>query len=92
MEALYLLIPLSLAFIAVAAWLFLRMSDSGQFDDLDSPAWSILHDDDRPVDAPRDDAAAGGREEGGQEDELNGEQKGEHRPDQARPPNRAGLT
>lgn len=81
MEALYLLIPLSLAFIAVAAWLFLRMSDSGQFDDLDSPAWSILHDDDRPADATRDDAAADGREEGRQEDE----QKGEHGPERVRP-------
>ena len=42
-------IPLSLAFIAVAAWLFLRMSDSGQFDDLDSPAHSILFDDTEPL-------------------------------------------
>ncbi|MCD6735521.1 MAG: cbb3-type cytochrome oxidase assembly protein CcoS [Burkholderiaceae bacterium] len=52
MEALYLLIPLSLAIVALAAWIFLRMSESGQFDDMDAPAHSILLDDDRP--APTD--------------------------------------
>lgn len=49
MEALYLLVPLSLGIVALAAWIFLRMSDSGQFDDLEGPAHSILHDDDRPA-------------------------------------------
>ena len=49
MEALYLLIPVSLAIVALAAWVFLRMSGSGQFDDMDGPAHSILHDDDRPA-------------------------------------------
>ena len=48
MEALYLLVPVSLGIVALAAWIFLRMSDSGQFDDMDGPAHSILHDDDRP--------------------------------------------
>ena len=52
MEALYLLIPLSLAIVVLAAWIFLRMSDSGQFDDMDAPAHSILLDDDLP--APMD--------------------------------------
>jgi cbb3-type cytochrome oxidase maturation protein len=47
-EALYLLIPLSLLAVAAALWLFLRMSDSGQFDDLESPGHGILLDDDRP--------------------------------------------
>jgi len=51
MEALYLLVPVSLAIVALAAWIFLRMSDSGQFDDMDGPAHSILHDDDRPPSA-----------------------------------------
>lgn len=49
MEALYLLIPLSLAIVVLAAWIFLRMSESGQFDDMDAPAHSILLDDDRPA-------------------------------------------
>lgn len=49
MEALYLLIPLSVVAIFAAAWIFLRMADSGQFDDMDGPAWSVLHDDDLPA-------------------------------------------
>ncbi|NLD68583.1 MAG: cbb3-type cytochrome oxidase assembly protein CcoS [Limnobacter sp.] len=59
MEALYLLIPLSVLAVFAAAWIFLRMSDSGQFDDMDGPAWSILHDDDSPEgrSTPSDQAA-----------------------------------
>ena len=49
MEALYLLIPLSVVAVLAAAWIFLRMADSGQFEDMDGPAWSVLHDDDLPV-------------------------------------------
>ena len=49
MEALYLLIPLSVVAMFAAAWVFLKMSDSGQFDDVEGPAWSILHDRDRPT-------------------------------------------
>jgi len=52
MEALYLLIPLSVGIVFGAIWLFFRMSDSGQFDDLESPAWRILQDDDKPDDRP----------------------------------------
>jgi cbb3-type cytochrome oxidase maturation protein len=51
MEALYLLIPLSVVAVFGAAWVFLRMSDQGQFEDMDGPAWSVLHDDDRPREA-----------------------------------------
>jgi cbb3-type cytochrome oxidase maturation protein len=47
MEALYLLIPLSLVVVAVAVWIFFGASDSGQFDDLDGPGLRILHDDDK---------------------------------------------
>jgi len=52
MEALYLLIPLSVVLvvaIGVVFWFALR---SGQFDDLEGPAFQILVDDD----TPRDDA------------------------------------
>lgn len=52
MEALYLLIPVSILITALAVWVFMRMSGSGQFDDMDGPAHSILLDDDSP--APRD--------------------------------------
>ena len=46
MEALFLLIPLSIVIVFVAIWLFFAMSDSGQFDDMVGPALRILHDDD----------------------------------------------
>lgn len=48
MEALYLLIPLSLVLVAVAIWIFFGAADSGQFDDLEGPALRLLRDDDRP--------------------------------------------
>ncbi|UUZ49322.1 cbb3-type cytochrome oxidase assembly protein CcoS [Massilia sp. B-10] len=47
MEALYLLVPLSLCIVVLAVWVFFGASDSGQFDDLDGPAIRILNDDDR---------------------------------------------
>lgn len=48
MEIIFLLIPLSLALVGIAIWAFSWAAKSGQFDDLDSPALSILDDD--PVD------------------------------------------
>lgn len=48
MESLYLLIPISVALvflIGVAFWWSLR---SGQFDDMEGPAYRVLMDDDRP--------------------------------------------
>lgn len=50
MEALYLLIPLSIAIVFVAIWVFFRASDSGQFDDLVGPGLRVLHDDDQVPD------------------------------------------
>ncbi len=53
MEILYLLIPLSVVLvfvIALALWWFVR---SGQFEDLEGPAYRILMDDDRwPTETP----------------------------------------
>lgn len=49
MEVLPLLIIISLGVIALAVWIFFRMSDSGQFDDSEGPAQRILMDDDRPT-------------------------------------------
>ena len=46
MEALFLLIPLSIGIVFIAIWMFFGMSDSGQFDDMVGPAWRILQDDD----------------------------------------------
>ncbi len=47
MEALYLLVPLSVALVFLAMWVFFRMSDSGQFDDMKGPPLRVLEDDDR---------------------------------------------
>jgi cbb3-type cytochrome oxidase maturation protein len=46
MEALYLLIPLSVVVVFVALWVFFRAMDGGQFDDLEGPGMRILQDDD----------------------------------------------
>lgn len=48
MEILYLLIPLSVLLVFVIAVVFWWSLKSGQFDDLEGPAYRILMDDDRP--------------------------------------------
>ena len=48
MESLYLLVPLSVALVAVIGWVFWRALEGGQFDDLERPAHEVLMDDDRP--------------------------------------------
>lgn len=47
MSILYLLIPLGLLLLGVAVWAFFWAVGSGQFDDLDTPAWSVVMDDDK---------------------------------------------
>lgn len=47
MNILFLLIPLSLVLVAFGLWAFFWAVRQGQFDDLSSPATSILLDDDR---------------------------------------------
>jgi cbb3-type cytochrome oxidase maturation protein len=49
MEILYLLIPLALVLVAVIVWVFMWAIRSGQFDDMEGPAHSILMDDDEPA-------------------------------------------
>jgi len=49
MEILYLLIPLSVALVFVIAAVFWWSLKSGQFDDLEGPAYRILMDDDAPA-------------------------------------------
>nr|WP_315215772.1 cbb3-type cytochrome oxidase assembly protein CcoS [uncultured Duganella sp.] len=46
MEALFLLVPLSVALVFAALWLFFHAADDGQFDDLVGPALRVLQDDD----------------------------------------------
>lgn len=51
MSILYFMIPMGIVIIAAALWAFFWAVDNGQFDDLESPAWRILLDDDsRPPD------------------------------------------
>ena len=46
MEILYLLIPISLVFVAIITWVFIWSVKSGQFDDMEGPAHEILMDND----------------------------------------------
>jgi cbb3-type cytochrome oxidase maturation protein len=46
MEILYLLIPLSVVLVFLIGAVFWWAVHSGQFDDLDGPAWRILQDKD----------------------------------------------
>jgi len=46
MNILFLLIPLGLLLLGFAVWAFFWAVGSGQFDDLDTPAWSVVMDDD----------------------------------------------
>ncbi|KGK42971.1 cytochrome oxidase maturation protein Cbb3 [Nitrincola sp. A-D6] len=46
MEIIIILIPIALILTGIAFWAFFWSVNSGQFDDLDSPAHSILYDDD----------------------------------------------
>ena len=52
MESLYLLIPLSVVLVFVIAAAFWWSVRSGQFDDMEGPAYRILMDDDRPRPSP----------------------------------------
>jgi cbb3-type cytochrome oxidase maturation protein len=49
----FILIPLGLVLLVVAVAAFFWAVRSGQYDDLESPAWRILLDDDRsPPESP----------------------------------------
>ena len=59
MEILIVLVPLASVVVAIAVWTFIRALRSGQFDDLDSPAWRIVFDDREQLpkaDADKDDS------------------------------------
>jgi cbb3-type cytochrome oxidase maturation protein len=53
MDILYFMVPLGLVLVGVGLWAFFWAVGSGQFDDLDSPGWSVLNDDKKQ--AARDD-------------------------------------
>ena len=48
MEILYLLIPLSLVLALLIGWVFWWAVKSGQFEDMEGPAYRIIMDDDMP--------------------------------------------
>jgi len=48
MPAPYIMIPAALVLVALALYVYFWAVDSGQYDDLDSPAHSILFDDQDP--------------------------------------------
>lgn len=48
MEILYLLIPLSVVLVFLIGGVFWWAARSGQFDDLEGPAYRILMDDEAP--------------------------------------------
>ena len=47
MEILYLMVPLGMVLVGVGIWAFFWAVGSGQFDDLDSPGWSVLSDEEK---------------------------------------------
>lgn len=44
MEVIYILIPISVVLLVIAIGIFLWAVNSEQFEDLDTPAWRILRD------------------------------------------------
>lgn len=48
MPALYIMIPAALLLVAIAIYMFFWAVDSGQYDDMEGPAHSILFDDQDP--------------------------------------------
>lgn len=59
MPALYVMIPAALLIVAIAIYIFFWAVDSGQYDDLDGPAHSILFDDQDPSHQAAADEARG---------------------------------
>ncbi|MFT6430070.1 MAG: cbb3-type cytochrome oxidase maturation protein [Halopseudomonas sp.] len=49
MTALYILIPVAMVLVLAAIGIFIWAVDTGQYDDLDGPAHSILFDDEDPA-------------------------------------------
>ena len=45
MSVVFIVLPLALLIVGSAVWAFVRATMSGQYDDLDTPALRMLHDD-----------------------------------------------
>lgn len=46
MSVIFISIPIGLVLVGIAVWAFFWAVRSGQYDDLDSPAYSVLSDED----------------------------------------------
>ena len=57
MEILFLMVPLGIVLVGLGIWAVFWAVGSGQFDDLDSPGWTVL-DDERRRTPQHDDATA----------------------------------
>jgi cbb3-type cytochrome oxidase maturation protein len=53
MSILYVLIPLGLVLVFIGIWAFFWAVGNGQFDDLETPGWSVLVDHAGPGEAAR---------------------------------------
>lgn len=62
MSIVYLLIPLGLVLVGIGLWAFFWAVGNGQFDDLDSPGWSVLSDDEGAKAEPEPGSRASDRE------------------------------
>ncbi len=49
MSILFLVLPLAIVIAGIAVWAYVWSAREGQFDDLDTPAVRMLHDDDTPL-------------------------------------------
>jgi cbb3-type cytochrome oxidase maturation protein len=45
MSVLYVVVPLALVLAIAGVWAFVKAARSGQFDDLDTPGWRVVQDD-----------------------------------------------
>jgi cbb3-type cytochrome oxidase maturation protein len=52
-SVIYVLLPVALILAGVAVYAFIRAARSGQFDDLETPAHRILHDDEEETHHPK---------------------------------------
>jgi cbb3-type cytochrome oxidase maturation protein len=64
MSILYVLIPLGLVLLLIGIWAFFWAVGSGQFDDLETPGWSVLIDHDKPPAKDGEDRPQEGSDDG----------------------------
>lgn len=69
MNIIFVLIPLGLVLLGVAIWAFIWAVGNGQFDDLDSPAYRILMDEEEEPDGRDQSGGDENRPTDGEEDD-----------------------